>query len=163
MIPKPIQNLDPFRVPDPNDIGHVVRHQVYDQFGNPTLFEGVLIGHGTTQRDEHSHPLGQSAKAGQRCFACRWYEAYIYHVTKLLGGDLDARFMVATVGGTSVPGERTYYRSHATSSGFEVVELLTIRKTGSEPYMATSAARALAQAAEVDDVIREAYINRAVV
>lgn len=159
-----VENLDPFQVPQLNEPAHEpLTHVVHDQLGKPVRFTGTLIGSGTTQRDEHSHSLNRSAEKGERCFACRWYEAYIYTVDTLPDYyPTNQRFMVATVGGTAVDGERTYYRAHATSSGFEVVELLTIRKEGKRPYMSTSAARALAQAAEEDDVIREAFVNRAV-
>lgn len=165
---KNLQNLNPFQVPalneSPTATGYEADvHQVYDQLGNPIVFTGRLIGSGTTRRDEHSHPMDRVAAKGERCFACRWYEAYIYEVFTLPENyPANQRFMVATVGGTAIEGERNYYRAHVTSSGFEVVELLTIRKGNTAPYMSTSAARALSQAAEVDEVIREAYINRAV-
>ena len=74
-----------------------------------------------------------------------------------------ASFVVVTIGGTTVPNEVTYHRAMPTSSGFEVIELLTIRKSGTEPYMSMCASRALSQAAGRDDLIREAWINRAVV
>lgn len=184
MNPRRVDNLNPFQVPDLNDpTPHAsnlappapstalpaaatdgpTTHIVHDQLGNPITFTGELIGSGTTQRDEHSHDLNRVAAKGERCFACRWFEAYIYAVETLpTNYPPRERFLVATVGGTVVDGERTFYRAHVTSSGFEVVELLTIRKSGAAPYMSTSAARALSQAAEVDEVIREAYVNRAV-
>lgn len=157
--PNPTQ--DPFKHGDPSTF------TATDHRGNRFEFTGRVIGAGSTQRDDHSHAISRDrpyAAQRQSCSACRWFEAYIYIVTRPPERYPESgRYLVVTVGGTVVPGEVDFHRANFTDSGFEVVELLTIRKSGSEPYLATSAARALAQAAAVDDDVREAFINRATV
>lgn len=174
MTPKPITNLtnlshNPFEVA-PSAEPSAQRFTVLDQSGDEITFTGDLLGTATTQRDEHTcanYPT-YPARRGERCFACRWFEASIYRVRGWPAGEsrpfaADTRFMVVTVGGTSVPGEVYFHRAMPTSSGFEVIELLTIRKTGAQPYMSMCASRALSQAAGLDELIRDAWVNRAVV
>lgn len=121
-------------------------------------FYGALLGTGSSERDTHNHD-GDIAPAGHRCSACRWYEAFVYlRRTK----DQDD-YIVYTVGETIIPGETRFSRIEATASPYDVVELLTVRKRDAEPYLPMQASRALAQAAELDNRIRDAYINRAVV
>jgi hypothetical protein len=133
--------------------------------------KGKQLGHASSQAQEHSgHAVGEYATRGKRCSACRWFEARIYHVdeihpedfTLLLPSEVAERYLVVTVGFSVAPGETPYVRATFTSSGYEVVELLTIRKSGEEPFMPVVSARALSQAAEDDRSIRDAYVNRAV-
>jgi hypothetical protein len=123
--------------------------------GETFSFHGVALGAGTSQRDSHNHP-GDYPNPGQKCSACRWYEVTIYISD-------DEKFIVHTTGDSKVPGEKRFSRIIETDSAFEVVEILVVRKRDNDPYLPAQAARALAQAAEIDDRIREAYINRAVV
>ncbi len=137
------------------------------------MFEGQLIGESTSRRDDHIHPYSPSgfAPPGVRCFACRWMEAKIFIVSKIVTVDTagthhhtpSGRYLVYTVGGSIIPSEITYRRAVFTRGGYEVLELLTIRKQGAEPYMSAVSARALSQAAQCDHGIRDAYVNRAVV
>jgi hypothetical protein len=75
-----------------------------------------------------------------------------------------ARYLVLTYGRSRVPGETDKRRAAWTNSGFEVVEFLVQRDRGRSraPFLPAASARVLAQAAEWDDDIREAFVNRAV-
>jgi hypothetical protein len=133
--------------------------------------KGKQLGHASSTVAEHSgHGRDEYATRGKRCSACRWFEARIYRVDEihpedfamLLPSEVTERYLVVTVGFSIVPGETPYVRATFTSSGYEVVELLTIRKSGEEPFMPVVSARALSQAAEDDRSIRDAYVNRAI-
>lgn len=100
----------------------------------------------------------------------RWFEVDIYVLP-------DGTYAVHTQGRTTLAGEETRRRIVKTPSPYEVVELLTAhlcrdcevrnhmcgdpahRKTA---YIPRQSARALAVAAQWDDGIRDAYVNRAV-
>jgi hypothetical protein len=124
------------------------------------------------------------APPGSRCSACRWFEARIMRVSAELvpGCTCDApnhpdafrehvpgcgeeparaRYLVLTYGRTRVPGETDKRRAAWTDSAFEVIELLT-QRSGGEAFLPAAAARVLAQAAQWDDDLQDAYVNRAV-
>jgi hypothetical protein len=126
--------------------------------GEPFSFTGAKLGHGSSARNHHNHntSIDEFAPQRYRCSGCRWFEVDIYLTA-------EDRYVVHTTGVSVVPGESRLSRISVTESPFEVIELLTVRKKNEEPFITTQSARALAQAAEVDDGIREAYINRAVV
>lgn len=112
------------------------------------------------------------------CSRCRWFEARILRVEaelvptgELVAGEPvyapeepTARYLVLTYGRSRVPGETDKRRAAWTNSGFEVVEFLVQRDRGRSraPFLPAASARVLAQAAEWDDDIREAFVNRAV-
>lgn len=146
--------------------------------GEPFTFTGRLLGAGSSRRDDHMHDLLRDRYAPRRirCSACRWFEVAIYVRAVDTAIDLetdpptlsrvpaeDGDYVVHTVGATVVPGEQRLSRISVTESPFEVIELLTVRRHGQDPFLTAQSSRALAQAAELDDGIREAYINRAVV
>jgi len=131
---------------------------------------GRLIGFASSRRPVHVH-ASQRGSSAERCQACRWQEVRIIFVTGVIrgfaGNDMEitngARFVVHTLGPSTVPGERTFSRCEIVQTGYEVVELLTVRRGDKgEPYLPAAAARALAQAAGVDRSIQDAYVNRAV-
>jgi hypothetical protein len=169
-------STDPFAAPAPpptlptsDDVAGVYTVETNE---GPITVTGWIIGLATTERVRHVDHTGVYAAKGERCFACRWSETYVYRVLSLSAEDVATlewpradlpRYIVVSVGGTSVPGETTYRRVAATSSGFEVVELLTMRKSGQDPYMPAVSSRTLSQAADRDETIREAFVNRAVV
>lgn len=146
-------------------------HELIGRNGVAHRFTGALLGSSTSYSVDHTHAAGQHAPRGAKCSACRWFEVYIYRRARTNGAgptgnglvDTPADYVVHTVGGSSVPGERRFSRVEFTSSPFEVIELLTVRPVDRDPFIAAQSARALAQAAELDDGVREAYINRAVV
>lgn len=124
-------------------------------------FTGRIIGASTSETPHHNHPgdympprtpdaHGRRAK----CSACRWLETTIYLT------DTD-KYVVHTVGRSIVPGEQDYIRVTFTDSAYEAVEVLTV-KSAPEPFIPLPSARALAQAADRDDAMQEAYVNRAV-
>lgn len=124
-------------------------------------FTGRVIGAGTSEAADHNHATDYLEpavyNAGERrrkCSACRWLETTIYETDT--GG-----FVVHTIGRSIVPGENDRHRVTSTDSAFEVVEVLTIKGIN-EPFLPDPSARALAQAAHLNEDVREAYVNRAV-
>jgi hypothetical protein len=117
----------------------VRRYRVMDRGGVPIDFDGVRLGHGS------SHAEGRP----------RWFEVEIYRRQ-----DNDD-FIVVTRGKSNLDGETTRTRVVQTPSAFEVISLLTVHH-GGKTYIPRQSDRALAQAAQWDDDIRDAYINRAV-
>lgn len=134
---------------------------LHNQAGQAVEFEGSILGASTSEARSHNHPgdflVPTQTRPGERrakCSACRWLETTIYLAS-------DDSFVVHTVGRSIVPGEQDYHRLTFTKSGYEVVEVLTV-KSGPEPFIPLPSARALAQAADRDDLIQDAYVNRAV-
>jgi hypothetical protein len=94
-----------------------------------------------------------SSDDGQRQ---RWQEVSLYRTA-------DGRYVVHTRGCTRVPGETTRARVIFADSPFTVIELLTVRhRLSRELFLPRPAQFALADAAQTDDGIRDAYVNRAV-
>jgi len=126
-------------------------------------FTGRIIGAGTSESRDHNHAsdymepaayTGDTSQRRRKCSACRWLESTIYETDT--GG-----FVVHTVGRSIVPGETDRHKITFTGSAFEVVEVLTIKGIN-EPFLPDPSARALAQAASLNEDVREAYVNRAV-
>jgi hypothetical protein len=147
---------------------------VLETRGGETIhITGRLLGYGSSRRQEHTHGVtyesghrthNRSARNGQanRCPACRWFEVRILRVTRLTDATPNP-YLVHTLGPSVVPGERTFVRADFAVTGFEVIELCTVRQgERGEPYVPAAAARALSQAAGLDRDIQEAYVNRAV-
>lgn len=128
-------------------------------------FYGELLGSATSETERHSHPGDfvpddrDDRGRRQSCSACRWFEAELY---RELNGPTIIGYVIHTVGRSIMPGEIDYARVLRTDSAFEVIELMTVRQKGAT-FLPAPSSRALAQAASLDDDIREAYINRAVV
>lgn len=147
--------------------------------GEPFDFLGAPLGVGSSRRDSHLHDRDDEryARKGRRCSACRWFEVAIYR--RFTDDEIDLSttpptlkkliepeafdYVIHTVGASAVPGEARLSRVSVTDSAFEVVELLTVRRGDDPPWIPAQSARALARAAELDDGLREAYVNRAVV
>jgi hypothetical protein len=144
-------------------------HEITTKQQGTVTFFGSLIGHATSEATRHNHagetlaPTGHSDRdrKGPRpsCSACRWFEAELYQ--EIYQGQVSG-YVIHTIGRSIVPGEIDYARVLKTDSAFEVVELMTVRQKGAV-FLPAPSSRALAQASSVDDDIREAYINRAVV
>lgn len=146
-------------------------------------FLGKPLGVGSSQQDDHRHDVARDryAPRGVRCSACRWFEVAIYRryadaeIIRMRTGNpetdvsdrqaLARDYVVHTIGASIVPGETRLSRITPTDSPFEVIELLTVRPRDGDqqPWIPAQSARALAHAAEFDDGLREAYVNRAVV
>jgi hypothetical protein len=89
--------------------------------------------------------------------ACRWFEPRIFREV-----DGARRYLVHRIGMSIVPTEVPYASHEWVNGAFEVVEVLTTRRAGSRPYLTHPAARVLAQAADYDNELHNAYVNRAV-
>jgi hypothetical protein len=130
-----------------------------EQQGTVT-FTGTLLGHASSESRFHNHDTdyvssgfdGNGRKI--KCSACRWHEATIYR-------DENGGFVLHTVGRTIIPGEVDFAKVSRTTSAYELEEMMVVR--GDKPYRPRTSAQALAQAAALDEDIRDAYVNRAVV
>lgn len=111
---------------------------LYERDGAEVPVVARQLGHGTS--DDGTKP--------------RWTEVEIYR-------DTEGVFYVQIVGATQVENEEPRYTLHRTSSAFEVIEVLTAHLP-TRSYLPRQSARALAQAAQWDNDMRDAYINRAV-
>jgi hypothetical protein len=117
--------------------------------------EGELLGEVSTHQGVHAHegpaPVPGS---GRRCSACRWTQIWILD-------DEDADEYVVVVSGMSnVPGETTRGRVVRTASPTWAVDCLR-RAPGGRLTLPEPAREALAQAADLDDDIRDALHGRA--
>lgn len=126
-------------------------------------FRGTLLGMSTTKRTTHicDYPRDYAPRT-VRCGLCRWFETRIFrlvdaHVEALQG----MRYVLHYVGRTIVPGEVNLPRYELVRSGHEVVEAYTVRKENSQPFITKPGAKVLAQAADADSEIENAYVNRA--
>lgn len=81
----------------------------------------------------------------------RWFEVALYKTG-------DGRYVVHTVGRSTVAGDITRARVVLTPSAFEVIELLTVHNRG-ETYIPQDSIRALAQAAQWDDDLKARYLE----
>lgn len=137
--------------------------------GRLTTFVGELLGLGSSKRDEHNHPINSPQQElvnrihrGDRCAACRWSEFYLFRV-KSGDGPRNGVYAVYTLGPSVVDGETTRMALQWAMSAFEIVELAMVRRGDrGAPYMPMCNARAIAMAADVDERIANAYVNRAV-
>jgi hypothetical protein len=130
----------------------------------PTItFTGVLLGVSTTYQPTHTcpEPHGHAPKS-VRCGACRWFETRVFrlvdHDTAVLQG---RRYVLHHVGRSIVPGEVNLPRYELVGGGHEVVEAYIVRKEGAVPFITKPGAKVLAQAAQFDGEIEDAYVNRA--
>lgn len=126
-------------------------------------FDGLLLGVATSEGGYHNHESeyvtrGKTQDGRKiKCNACRWHEVAIYLTS-------EDDFVLHTVGRTIVPGEIDFARLARTTSAFELVEMTVVRgNTNTPPYLPRTSAQALAQAADKDDRVYDAYVNRAVV
>ena len=127
--------------------------------GGSETITAQLLGYATSHRMRHNkHANEQFAIPGEKCPACRWFEARIFRLATDHDG---AIFAVHTQGPSLVPGEIMKCRLAYGQSGYEVVELLTVRKADAI-FLPAASSRALAQAAGLDRDIETAYVNRAV-
>lgn len=134
--------------------------------------------------DSAGRPITFS-EPGTRCSACRWFEVWIFSVEAELVDECTCapdyatdrhqsgcgqepprgHYLLLTAGRTVVPDEVDKRRSEWTDSPFKIVELLTQRgQRGGErtSFLPIASAHALADAAQWDDGVRDAYVNRAV-
>jgi len=134
--------------------------------GEEHIFTGYALGVATSRAEQHTHSTRYAAP-GDKCSACRWFSVGIYRVfdePETSDGRPKPRgYVVQTVGESVVPGEQRLARVQETASAYEVLELLTVRRRNAEPFITPQSLRALAQAANLDDGVRDAYVNRAVV
>lgn len=133
--------------------------------GEQHVFAGYALGVASSRAEQHTHTTRYAAP-GEKCSACRWFSVGIYRIFDELDPGKRPKprgYVVQTVGESVIPGEKRLARVEETPSAYVVVELLTVRRRGTEPFITSQSLRALAQAAQSDEDMRDAYINRAVV
>ncbi|OFW55808.1 MAG: hypothetical protein A2Y75_05170 [Candidatus Solincola sediminis] len=126
----------------------------YDQF----VLNGTQLGFGTSQHEQHrghSNSEYMPARLG-RCSACRWFEVRIIRATD--PDEIGGTYVVHTHGNSIVPGEKRLCRVFITSSPYELVVFLTVRRDG-HVFIPNASSLALAQASHWDDDIRNACFN----
>lgn len=179
-------------LPDAHDAGQVrrwflpinevagVRSREPEFFTVVARFLGMGTSH-TTQHSDHARPHADRPATrfvarGERCNACRWFEARIFRELVLPDGvtELDdprvvdstlGDYVIHNAGMSVVDGEVPLYRYELVRSAYMVLESMTTRRVtdgGPQVFLAKPSAHALASAASLDDELRDVYENRAV-
>lgn len=158
--------------PEDRRVDDLEYHVVYARF----------LGVGTSFTATHTRHVERFVPKGVRCNACRWFEARIFRevvlpdgvddLTELAASGLSERdvragpYVMHFAGMSIVDGEVPFCRVETTTSPYSVIESMTTRRTtvdrGPEAFIAKPAAHALAEAADNDRQLADAYINRAV-
>jgi hypothetical protein len=127
-------------------------------------FRGQFLGLGSSHRDTHiNHEGHRFAPKGTPCSGCRWFESRIFVVRE---SDVNDRFLLYTVGQSIVDDEEPRYRAEWAVSPYEVIDLLTTFRPSDQPggqrqqSLSYAARRALAQAANFNNKMRDAYEGR---
>lgn len=123
----------------------LLRHELRGRDGEAFIFHGRHLGHGTSEQPGKN----------------RWFEVDVYRRENVHDGVRVDDYVVHTRGMTAIEGERTLSRIEVTTSPYEIIELLTVIRERRQ-FLPRQSARALAQAAQWDDGVRDAYVNRAV-
>lgn len=123
---------------------------------------GQLLGHASSHRENHTHETGTVPHRGWKCSACRWFEVTIIKLHEVDAELHGGVYAVSTEGHSIIPGEIILCRVMFLNSPYEMIEILTARHNGNV-FLPAPAARALAQASDIDEKICDAYLNRAVV
>lgn len=140
-----------------------------------------FLGVGSSHIDRHANHVGDEpfVRKGVRCNACRWFEARIFREVELPDGverieDVTdenkdqvrlSDYVIHYVGMSVVNREVPFCRYETTPSAHMVIESMTTRRTtenGPVVFLAKPSAHALAAAAAFDELLHDAYINRAV-
>lgn len=140
-------------LPDKNDVG------IKGSWRLPSTEEGqaelavagCFLGWSSSRSSRHTHDWAW-------CSACRWSEFRIF--SKDCGG-----YVLHYTGMSEKEGETVRYRHQEARSSYEVVEIMTTRRTRADRrdvFLSAPAARVLSQAAGFDSSIRDAFENRAV-
>lgn len=132
-------------------------------------FTGVRIGYGTSHGAMHTNHPGFAFASGVpgadkvKCSACRWNVVTLYRVSRNDALHTSSRYIAFTEGVSICPGEIDYHRIVRANGGVELVDALTVRSRRGDAFLPRPASQALAQAAEDDDHIWDAFSDRAVV
>jgi len=159
-----------FTLPGIRDVGRDPQHwtlPAVDMPNSPNIvptpdstafvtFEGTFLGFGTTRKPTHLRHHGAFADPalGEKCNACRWSEIRIFYSKE------DDIYLIHLSGISVASGESNRYRIERAVSALEVIEILTTNRQGEAARLSAPASRALAQAAEFDEDLREAYGER---
>lgn len=147
-------------LPGPADAGRTGEWRLPVADGDEQMIvTGRFLGVGSSARRAHSEHVGRFARVGERCPACRWFEARIFR----FGEEADGDYVVYNVGQSAVPGETPRYTLRRVATAEEVVDFLTTRRSGSGDLVSVTislpAEVVLSQASHHDVDIREVYVN----
>ena len=138
-------------MPNKEDVGSRGTWELLSTAQPPRTVVGRFIGWSTSHSSRHTHEWAW-------CSACRWSDFRIFAPDS--GG-----YVIHYTGISDKPGETTRYRYEDAVTAHEVVEILTTRRRREgrrEVFLSAPAARLLSQAASLDDAMRDAFENRAV-
>lgn len=138
-------------LPNKEDVGTRGSWELRSDSRNPLKVVGRFIGWSTSHSSRHTHDWAW-------CSACRWSDFRIFVPDS--GG-----YVIHYTGISDKPGETTRLRYEEAVTAHEVVEILTTRRSRGdrrEVFLSAPAARLLAQAASLDEAVRDAFENRAV-
>lgn len=126
--------------------------------GEAARFTGRFLGLGSSHRDTHiNHGDGDHAPPRTSCSGCRWLESRIFRRE-------DGWYLLYTIGESIVPGEEPRYRGEWMRSPYEIIDSLTTFRDDSSgqrvSQLSYAARRVLAQAAYLDEPMRDAYEGR---
>lgn len=138
---------------------HFTIHHIIDKDG---IFDVTarLLGFATSHRDRHTNhdpERGYMPPGMGRCSACRWIEVKILELSPECADEFGGQYIVHTHGRTTVPGEIELCNPFVSSSAFEILDFLTVNRNGNT-FVPHASARSLAQAAQYDTNIREAWL-----
>lgn len=132
-------------------------------------FQGVRIGYGNSKTFLHTnHPgfafASEVPGTGKiKCSACRYNVVTLFRVSRTDPLFERARYIAFTEGVSVCPGEVDYYRIVRSTGAVALVDALTVRSRSGDSFLPRPASQALAEAAEDDDAIYDAFNDRAVV
>lgn len=160
--------MEDITLPDVQDVGIEGDWVVPTDDGDSVIeFNGLLLGVSSSHRNQHiDHAQGTYAARRESCKACRWSEIRLFREV-----NDSKQFLIHLIGQSIVPGEVMLSRAEWLNAASEVLEALTTRKAPIDEghrirpgsvYIAPTAARVLAQAANEDTDIRDVWENRTV-
>jgi hypothetical protein len=132
----------------------VLKNYEVDGFdGEPTRFDGYLIGEASSRTEAHRHH-GAVAPPRWRCGACRWFEVTLYRLGPKSATDRNI-YLVHTRGPSTVPGEVTFRRVAFATTAYDIMKLLT-QWRDERPILPEVSLNALLQAADHDSDLKSA-------
>lgn len=152
----------PAPLPDWKSVGKDGTWTIADHHGNELTVTGALLGIGSSFRPRHqNHPNTEFAPPRTHCSTCRWTEIRIFAVDEAVGEEARGQYLVVKRGASVVPGEKDLIEWDWQITGHELLNSLTTRR-GTDAFLTAPSSRALAQAADFDPGVHEAWTKRAV-
>ena len=152
----------PTPLPDWKSVGKEGTWTITNQHGDKITITGALLGIGSSFRPRHqNHPGSEFAPPRTHCSTCRWTEIRIFAVDEAEGEEAQGHYLIVKRGASVIPGEKDLIEWDWQITGHEVLNSLTTRR-GTDAFLTAPSSRALAQAAEFDPGVQDAWTKRAV-